>query len=343
MEKLGVGIVGLGQVARVRHVEAYKRCENAEVVAAYDPNSEREVVAKQLNIPNFYTDLNSFYSNSNLKAVSICAPPMDHADMIKHALNQNRHVLVEKPITMDKVDQMSLETIAADKKLVFGTCHNFLFGKAMTRLSRIRNEKNLGDVVGATAIQWSSWNRRLPKWHPQLPGGLFFDEGPHLLYMIEHFIGDLSVDDAWYVQKILPNDREVSHFNVAFKGDSAFATINMWFGAPQSEWMLAVGFERGTAVIDLFRDILVFLPPEYKRDYRYILEIPLRSTIQQWISIFNWSVARIFKGRHLYGHQHIINSFVHAVQSDSKPEITSRDGFRILKVIEETLEKAGLK
>ena len=93
------GIVGLGQVARVRHVEAYRRDARCEVVAAYDPDPQKADLAQTLNIPFFTTDFDAFLAQS-LAVVSVCSPPFAHAENVRALLNAGIHVLVEKPMAM---------------------------------------------------------------------------------------------------------------------------------------------------------------------------------------------------------------------------------------------------
>ena len=55
------GIFGLGQVARIRHVEAYRRDQRAQVVIAFDPDPQKAAVAEKLGIPEFTTNIDTFW------------------------------------------------------------------------------------------------------------------------------------------------------------------------------------------------------------------------------------------------------------------------------------------
>ncbi|WP_296062154.1 Gfo/Idh/MocA family oxidoreductase [uncultured Amphritea sp.] len=339
-ETLKVAVLGMGQVAKVRHLEAYKRNPNTELVAVYDKNEARRSIAEGLGVKNFYSDLDEMYDAHNIDAVSICTPPFTHLDLTLDSLKRGKHVLCEKPIAMSVDDLKKVDEVKQDN-LVFSTCHNFLYGKAMTKLKLLMSEEKLTKVTGVNAFQWSSWKRRLPTWYDELPGGLFYDEGPHLLYMIEYFIGRMEVSNADYHESNAGDNRSVN-INAFYKGEKANCTLNMWFGAPHSEWFIAIGFEEGCAIIDLFRDILVVLPKEEERNYKFILEVPFKATIQQWSQIVKWIATRYSKGRHLYGHQTIIDQFVDAIIHGSEPDINYRDGYRIIGLMHDTLKSAGV-
>lgn len=108
-----------------------------------------------------------------------------------------------------------------------------------------------------------------------------------------------------------------------------------------SEWFVAVGFERGTILIDVFRDIFYFFPPERARTYRYILEIPFRGTLQLWRTVLPWVAHRLIRGRHLYGHEELVKGFVTAVSEGTPPPVSAEEGYEVVRLLEQILESAG--
>jgi len=335
------GILGLGQVARVRHVEAYRRDSRCQVIAAYDTDPSRESVAQKLNIPFFTTELEAFWEQST-DVVSVCSPPFAHKEGVLAALEAGRHVLVEKPMAMTAVDCRELGDAAENAGLKLCVAHNFLWGRGMALARQTLESGKVGEVTGVTAVQWSSWNRDLPVWHPELPGGLFFDEIPHFLYLMEDLLGPLTVKNAWSQQGGADGARNEWRVDATLEGAKGFGSLTSWFGAPQSEWYLAIGCTRGTIVLDLFRDIGVVLPPEDKRDYRYILEVPTRATAQRWSRIAQWIGTRVFRGRHLYGHESLISQFVDAVVDEGPVPVSAAAGARVLEQMESLLDAAGI-
>ena len=336
------GILGLGQVARVRHVEAYRRDPRSTVVAAFDPDPAKEALAKALNIPFFTTDLEAFWEQST-DLVSVCSPPYTHKEGVMAALKAGRHVLVEKPMTMTAAECREVTVAAETAGLKLCVAHNFLYGRCMTLAREALASGKVGEVTGMTAVQWSSWNRDLPVWHPKLPGGLFFDEIPHFLYLMEDLLGPLQLEHAWSHHGGPEGTRPEWRVDATLRGPKGFGSLTAWFGAPQSEWYVAVGCTRGTIVMDLFRDIAVVLPPEDKRDYRYILEVPTRATAQRWGRIAQWIGTRVFRGRHLYGHEQLVKKFLDAIEDKGPVPVTGEAGARVLESMERILDVAGLQ
>jgi len=334
------GIVGLGQVARVRHVEAYGRDPRCEVVAAYDPDPSKARLAQTLNIPFFTTDFEAFLAQG-LDVVSVCSPPFAHAENVRALLDARIHVLVEKPMAMTESECLEMHTIAQAQGVKLCVAHNFLFSRSMASLKQAQESGRLGDITGVTAVQWSSWNRDLPQWHPTLKGGLFFDEIPHFLYLMEALLGPLEVANTWARTGGPDGNREEWRVDATLKGTLGYGSLTAWFGAPQSEWYLAVGGTNGTVVMDLFRDIAVVLPHEERRDYRYILEVPTRATAQRWQRILQWIGKRVFKGRHLYGHEPLIAQWITSVVEGTPVPVSPEEGARVLALMESLFEVGG--
>ena len=327
------GIVGLGQVARVRHVEAYRRDARCEVVVAYDPDPQRADLARKLNIPFFTTDLETLVAQKP-EVVSVCSPPFAHAQNVHVLLKAGIHVLVEKPMAMTETECLAMHQAAKQAGVKLCVAHNFLFGRSMAVLNQAQASGRLGDVTGVSAVQWSSWNRDLPPWHPTLKGGLFFDEIPHFLYLMESVLGPLDVAHTWAQSGGPDGTRHEWRGDATLKGTHGFGSLTAWFGAPQSEWYLAVGGTRGTVVMDLFRDIAVVLPYEARRDYRYILEVPTRATAQRWQRIMQWIGKRVFKGRHLYGHEALIAQWITSIVEDTPVPVPPQAGTRVLALMD---------
>lgn len=334
------GIVGLGQVARVRHVEAYGRDGRCVVVAAYDPDPAKAALAQTLNIPFFTTDFEAFLAQT-LDVVSVCSPPFAHAQNVRALLEARFHVLVEKPMGMSEAECLEMQQLAQEFGVKLCVAHNFLFSRSMTQFKRAQASGRLGEVTGVTAVQWSSWNRDLPPWHPTLKGGLFFDEIPHFLYLMEALLGPLEVANTWARAGGPDGTRSEWRVDAALKGSHGYGSLTAWFGAPQSEWYLAVGGTKGTVVMDLFRDIAVVLPHEVQRDYRYILEVPTRATAQRWQRILQWVGKRVFKGRHLYGHEPLVSAWITSVVEDSPVPVAPEEGARVLALMEAIFDAGG--
>src|ERR1041385_2169704 len=116
MQKLGVGVLGVGEMGR-RHAENLRRLvPNARLVAVADVNAERaRQTATELEIENSYGSLEAMLERKDLNAVIIATPDKFHAPAVKAVAAAGKDMLCEKPLALSLTDaQASLAAVAKD-------------------------------------------------------------------------------------------------------------------------------------------------------------------------------------------------------------------------------------
>jgi predicted dehydrogenase len=259
--------------------------------------------------------------------------------LITKSLEAGKHVLVEKPFTLIGADGEKVEAQAAAANLLVSPSHNFLYANSTRRARHLIDSGRAGAVISASGVQLSSWNRRLPTWYDELPGGLFFDEAPHLLYLMREFVGELDVATAWRDQRDSPSGQPVERTEAQLVSKRGDATLSMTTGAPLSEWYVTLVCEKKILIIDLFRDILIDLPAETAHNRKDVVGVSLRTTLQHWGGTIS-SGLRVLRGRGDYGHGLLVSKFIDAVDGVGTPPTTAEDGTRVVQLIESILAKA---
>jgi predicted dehydrogenase len=92
------GIIGSGFAAKF-HYNALQRVHSTdvEIIGAYSPTlSHLKEFAEARNV-NLFTDVDTLINASDV--VHVCTPPVTHEPIVIKALQQNKHVIVEKPFT----------------------------------------------------------------------------------------------------------------------------------------------------------------------------------------------------------------------------------------------------
>jgi len=335
-----VGIAGSGWVATARHMPAFKRDGRAILQALlHRDRSGAESAAKRFRIPHSCDRLEEFLQEP-LDVVSVCTPPTVHSSLVEAALRAGKHVLVEKPMTLTSEEGRSLEALAREVGVVLCPAHNFLFSRSMQRAKSLLHKGEAGEVRWAMGVQLSSWSRRLPTWFDDLPGGLFFDEAPHLLYLMRYFLGDLRVEQAWHTSDGRDSPLRTERMEARLQGAQGAGYLTMWFGAPFSEWLFILFCSRAVLVLDLFRDILIHLPPEQAHKARDVLKSSVWGTLHLWRGI-GTSGTRYARGQLLYGHDLLVHRFLDAVINGKEPPVSARDGWEVVALMEEILRRSS--
>ncbi|GEO10086.1 Gfo/Idh/MocA family protein [Segetibacter aerophilus] len=100
MEKkvLRAGLVGSGFAAKF-HFEALQRVfsTRVEITGAYSPSSDNLVKFTEPRNLRAFENVDQLIENSDV--VHVCTPPVTHEPIVVAALQQNKHVIVEKPFT----------------------------------------------------------------------------------------------------------------------------------------------------------------------------------------------------------------------------------------------------
>ncbi len=110
-----IGIIGTGRVAP-RFFEEASYVSGAEVVAAYNPDVESAMdFNEKYQLPTFVDKFDKFLDK--VDAVFVASPNETHADYVRKALEADKHVLCEKPMTFTYDEAIELYAMAKSKGL----------------------------------------------------------------------------------------------------------------------------------------------------------------------------------------------------------------------------------
>ena len=340
--KLRFGIVGAGNITSLRHIPALKQLRGAEVVGIVDSDSDRaQRVAKRFGLRHWGTDLTAPWFDT-VEAVTIGVPPQAHAAVARTALEAGKHVLLEKPMALYVEEGEEIVDRASRRRLVLAVVQNFQFARSALKLQALIAQGKLGEIRNILAFQTSTAERRLPVWYEELPMGLFYDEAPHLLYLLRAFGGEVEVESV----RVVPSTcgrRTPAVVTAHFRAGPVPAILYNNFESPVSEWHFAVLGTRAVGIIDVFRDVLVALP----NDGQHLAAQVLRST---WAGVSShlWGVLTSgiasLRGRLLYGNEEVCRRFLAAVQTGVPPAgVSAEEGLAVLRLQHAILAAAGVE
>lgn len=123
MSRLKIVLIGLGRMGRV-HAQALAKSKTIEIVAVADTSEQSLNFAKSLfgDIDTF-ADYKDAMRNSRAQSCLIASPTPLHPQMVQVALDNNLHVLCEKPLALDVDVAIKLAESAEAKKLVLQLGH----------------------------------------------------------------------------------------------------------------------------------------------------------------------------------------------------------------------------
>lgn len=194
MRKLGTAVVGLG-VGR-RHVEAYAQIPESQLVAVCDQNPERlQAVAAAYDV-RAYRDVGELLRDDRIEVISIATPHPSHAPLAITALEAGRHVIVEKPMTLELAQADAMIEAARRTGRTLGVIFQRRFWPAALRVHQAIRDGKLGRLVsGECELTWwrnedyyarDAWRGR---WDTE-GGGVLVNQGIHALDMFQWYLGE---------------------------------------------------------------------------------------------------------------------------------------------------------
>jgi UDP-N-acetylglucosamine 3-dehydrogenase len=173
-----VGVIGLGFMGSA-HARVYKKLKDCELVAICDSNPKKRQLAKDYNC-EFVTNFENFL-DKNLDAVSICTPTSMHKDLALAALENGKHVLVEKPFagSLKQGEEILKKANAANQLLAVGYIERF--NSAVRKLKEIIDSSNVFSTV----------SMRFGPFPPRTKySGVFLDLASHEIDILNYLIGN---------------------------------------------------------------------------------------------------------------------------------------------------------
>lgn len=144
-----VGVIGCGHWGP-NHIRIFSQLPNSRVVLCSDLDPQRLAAIKTLYPQAAVTAANeSVLSHPDVDAVCISTPTNTHFDLARQALENHKHVLCEKPLTLDPQEAVILEQLARKNDRVLMVGHVFVFNAGVMRIKEYVQSGELGRIFYA--------------------------------------------------------------------------------------------------------------------------------------------------------------------------------------------------
>ena len=176
-----VGIIGFGYSAKTFHIPLIEAIDS--FIFTSISSSQKEAVKEKHPHVSIYEFPEELVANGELDLVIITAPNDVHYSLAKLCLDNDIHVVLEKPMTTTSLEAQTLVSLAKKRSLVLSVFHNRRWDGDFLTVKKLIEAKRLGEV----RYFESHFDRFRPnvqqRWREQ-PGpasGIWFDLGAHLV------------------------------------------------------------------------------------------------------------------------------------------------------------------
>ena len=147
MEKNNIILFGAGYWGS-KHLRVLSSLNTVDNIYVYDPSDgATNYLKSQFPDAVFVDDYEKLLASKNVDGAIIATPPPTHFELALKCLNNDLHVLVEKPIVENLEQLESLHKISSQKNLVLMSGHTFIFNNGIIKMKEIVDSGELGDIA----------------------------------------------------------------------------------------------------------------------------------------------------------------------------------------------------
>jgi len=316
--KLGVGVLGVGEMGK-RHAENLRRLvPEARLVAVTDVAANRaRQIAAELEIEKSFRSLDEMLDCKEIDAVLIATPDKFHAKGIETAANAGKNILCEKPLATTRADaQRALDAVEkAGVRLQIGFMRRYdpAYAAAMKRVEA----GEIGEPVIFKSVGRDKDVPPLSAYQSNINGMLFYNNTIHDFDLARWLMRDEVTDvHAYTTVAIRP---EVAHY-----GDVVASVVNLKYargaiGNVESYVQAIYGYDVRTEIVGSKGSIFVG---------------SIEKTPATFVSAAGSTgiLADHFLSRFADAYLFEVRDFVRNMLHDLPPRVTAEDGMRALEI-----------
>lgn len=192
-DKIRLALIGCGGIAQT-HLEAIAKVTRVQLEAVQDPNLKAAEVASTKYQCRLAQNAEDIWQDKSVEAVLICAPPRFHFQLMKKALESDKHVLCEKPFTTNVKEADQIKRLSVSKKKLVMMASKFRFVQDVIEARKLVQSGVIGDVVLSEVIFCSVVDMSL-RWNSDSQvagGGVLIDNGSHAVDVIRYLVGPIK-------------------------------------------------------------------------------------------------------------------------------------------------------
>lgn len=196
MREIKFAVIGCGHIGK-RHAEMICRNKECQLVALVDDSEKSQLGIEDYAVPFFHSLEELLSSGIEVDVITIATPNALHYRQALQSLNAGKHVVVEKPLTLQKEDAAELIKKAYEKQReIFVVMQNRYSPPSVW----LKNLIESGTLGGIYMVQLNCfWNRderyyKPNSWHGKkdLDGGTLYTQFSHFIDIMYWLFGDIT-------------------------------------------------------------------------------------------------------------------------------------------------------
>lgn len=290
--KKSIILFGVGYWGK-NHLRELSNHENVSSLFVVDPliHSHQDIINKYQNV-NFFTSADEIFSkNHKIDGAVIATPPSTHFELAKKCLENDLHVLIEKPM-VETSDELEILNTLAGKNRVLMSGHTYLFNPAVQVIKNIVDSGEIGEIMFIHS-------QRLNFGIMREDTDVFMSLAPHDVSLVQYFMNDakyLDMKSRKYNYTFSPND-DFSSTGLYYNNNS-YAQIDVsWYYPEKVRTLKIIGSKKAIIFDDVDKKITMYdisINSNYDHNNNGEANIefdknvsPLKNELDQFLSYFD--------------------------------------------------------
>lgn len=317
---LKFGVVGYGYWGPnvVRNLESL---EGASLLAVADSNANaRKRVQKASPGLHVTADVNDLLVSPEIDVIAVVTPVWTHYELAKAALENGKHVFVEKPFTSNVAQAESLIELAEKKGLKIMVDHTFLFTGAVRKIRELLEDGTLGKLYyyDSTRVNLGLFQHDV---------NVIWDLAPHDLSIMDFLINESPEAVVATGERHLNGLEDVAFITVYFPGN-IIAHINVNWLSPVKVRTTLIGGEKRMLV---WNDLE---PDEKVKVYDKGVNISNREGLYDLLVSYRSGDMWAPQLERFEALRQELSYFIDCISNDETPVNDGVAGLRIVKMLE---------
>ncbi|MDQ3021262.1 MAG: Gfo/Idh/MocA family oxidoreductase [Bacteroidota bacterium] len=178
---MNIGIIGFGYWG-TNLVRNFANLKGVNLKTVVDAKKERaDSLAKLCATAKFSASADDVLQDHNIDAVVIATPVFSHYDLALKALQNDKHVLIEKPMVSNTGQAIELIELANKKRKVLMVDHTFLYTGAVQKMKSLIDSGDIGNIK-----YFDSTRINLGLFQPDV--NVLWDLAPHDISILNYLV-----------------------------------------------------------------------------------------------------------------------------------------------------------
>lgn len=319
-------VVGAGNMGR-NHIRIHAQMDSVDLVAVADLN--KDAIRRAANTYRLtpYTDYRQMMDIEKPDFVSIALPTTQHAKAVCEAVERGVHVLVEKPLAVDRVEGRQMIDRAKEHGVKLMVGHIERFNPAILEIKKELGNQRLGRVFQVHSRRLSAFPARIQD------VGVVLDLATHEIDAMRCLLGQ-------EVERVYAEIERKAHRRCEDMLSGLLRFRNGVVGVLDVNWLtptkvrqLTILGEQGMYLADYLTQDVYW----YKNGFDPNGAADQWNTLPVYRGVNEGEMVKLrFRKKEPLGAE--IESFVAAIIEDREPEVTGEDGLAALELAQALIE-----